>query len=349
MTERERIALRERWSGRTLEDPSDAYALHNDAWAAAMEEARGLCPDHETGRALARLALSEIVADHKSHPVSKDIYSEIVVKICLLYGKLGSNPARIREKAECLAPMGGNGEEAPAEGETPFQPEPEPEPEPAEKETAVVAEAQELPRREPVPVRHEAVEPDVRPMDPKKADVFVEKKEQAPLEPPHVEEPCFQEGRISAIPRDFPRMWETPQIQINVISSEWDRSRPFVQYAVPPYPQGVNAAPQPVPTVAPPVQPVPEPQRAPDSPPAVEAVAQPTPAAQPAAQPQPVAKAEEKPPKETAKKRLATHHKERDASKTDGNNQGYLGLMIVAIVAAFGSLIALLWQAGIFG
>ncbi|MBQ9009766.1 MAG: hypothetical protein IJ088_10615 [Clostridia bacterium] len=81
--------LNQKWAGRILSTRSMADEFRNDFWTFAFAEGRSYCRDESQCRDLVEMMMNEFAGEYSRNPLPSDIYSEMIVKLGLLYGKTG--------------------------------------------------------------------------------------------------------------------------------------------------------------------------------------------------------------------------------------------------------------------
>ena len=344
--------LNEAWSGAVLKDKDTATVFSDAFWPVARKEAENLCRTREGAANLARLVLAEMRRDYSERPLPKDVTTEIVVRTCLLFGKwcydektLAERVKKLREeRGETPAPQAPRSEmKTEPYGQSaertvfPADERPSGRTEPPQS-VVEPAPQQDLPALEPLEQAEGADQ-----KEPVYADS--ERKNSGPeperIQEPRTErrEPAFREeeetprpsrrrtarryegdlrgGAQEAYPaetgRSFPHLYESPQIQINFMSPDWQSQKPVVQYV---YPE--KGTPRRTRTARP------EPEPAPET----------------------IAQSEAEPPRKDAQKKgFFRREKTGSTQKAEGSDSRlYMVFMAVAALAAVASLVFLVWQ-----
>ena len=81
--------LNQKWAGRILSTRSMEDEFRNDFWAFAFSEGRSYCRNESQCQELVEMMMNEFVREYSRKPLPQDIYSEMIVKLGLLYGKTG--------------------------------------------------------------------------------------------------------------------------------------------------------------------------------------------------------------------------------------------------------------------
>ena len=332
----------ETWSGVMLKDEKTAAAFSDAFWPVAKKEAEGLCRTKEGAANLARLVLNEMRQEYAEQPLPNDTSIQVVVKTCMLFGKWGYNEKQLAARVEQLrSERGSDLRKAPAAGVQDSEAPGTTEDKPLRQERKAAPAEEELSPQEERPRTYaRAQRPIVR-------ETVPDGTERVYRNPGTV--------RPSGTDRNFPQLYESPQIQINFMSPDWQGSKPTVQYVYP------NAKPSETGTVhQQPVQGTPQQPSAgfdtriqPDYVPRQasaenRAAAEPvqvSPAKEPGTNESAEAKQSAEPEKD-AKKRPFRKEKKPKAVKAEKEpgSRLLIGFMIAAAVAAIASLGFLFWQ-----
>lgn len=81
--------LNRKWAGQSLGLQSAMNEFRNDFWAFTVSEAKSYARDPNQCSELADRTMNEMFKEYGSRQLPRDIYSEIIVKVSLLYGRYG--------------------------------------------------------------------------------------------------------------------------------------------------------------------------------------------------------------------------------------------------------------------
>lgn len=81
--------LNQKWAGRILSTRSMADEFRSDFWPFAFAEGRSYCRSESQCSELVEMMMNEFIGEYSRNPLPRDIYSEMIVKLGLLYGKTG--------------------------------------------------------------------------------------------------------------------------------------------------------------------------------------------------------------------------------------------------------------------
>ena len=220
-----RTGLEGEWSGVVLKDKKTAAAFSDAFWHIAKEEAESLCRTREGAQNLARLTLYEMRREYAARPLPKDPATEVIVNTCMLFGKWGYDEKQLEERvARARAENTLSGSQRPEEREPVWADAQE------RSKSGPIREAEESPGSSPRPATREPAE-----------------AQRLSFGRSLQRKPAAQSRGAAAVPQaapaaeqPFPRLYETPQIQINFMSPDWQGQKPVVQYV---YPQNPPARP----------------------------------------------------------------------------------------------------------
>ena len=104
--------LNQKWTGRILSTRSLADEFRNDFWPFAFAEGRSYCRSESQCNDLVEMMMNEFIGEYSRNPLPRDIYSEMIVKLGLLYGKTGGKEkgsAAARRSENAGFPYSGTG------------------------------------------------------------------------------------------------------------------------------------------------------------------------------------------------------------------------------------------------
>ncbi|MBQ8092040.1 MAG: hypothetical protein IJ242_00465 [Clostridia bacterium] len=79
--------LNKKWAGQTLYNSVVADEFRNDFWAFAITEAKSYCRDEIQCQQLVQRMTEEFKREYAQKPLPKDVYSEVIVRLGLIYGR----------------------------------------------------------------------------------------------------------------------------------------------------------------------------------------------------------------------------------------------------------------------
>lgn len=83
--------LNRKWSGQTLYNQTAMDEFQNDFWQFSIAEAKSYCRSEQQCQDLVRRMMANFNREFASKPLPRDISTEIIVRLGLLYGKTGGN------------------------------------------------------------------------------------------------------------------------------------------------------------------------------------------------------------------------------------------------------------------